>query len=151
MTPLQALELVGIDPTPATHLEYVDNWLKLSELAKALAAMEMVMRKALFASTFPEPTEGANNYPLPDGRKIAAQHKLNYSIDESQIALARAEYEVINDRPVLFDELLKVKHDLVTSAYRKLQPASGQAPSQAFVAVSRMVTIKPGSPTIEIR
>lgn len=150
MTPLEILNLIGVNPAASTHAEYLDNWLKLKDISKALTELEMSMRKALFAATFPTPKEGANTYVLPDGRKLKATHKITRNVDEAMIALARSEYELCNDRPVEFDLLLKTKYDLVTSSYRKLQPADGAAPSLAYLAASRMITEKPGSPTLEV-
>jgi hypothetical protein len=113
--------------------------------------MEMTMRKALFAATFPTPKEGSNTFVMADGRKLVATHKITRSIDEPMVAPCRAEYAVLNDRPVEFDDLLKVKHDLVTSSYRKLEPAPGTAPSQAFITISRMIVAKPGAPSLEVK
>ena len=151
MTPLDLMQTLGVNPAPATHAEYLDSWLKIKDLAKSLAQTEMTMRKALFAATFPAPKEGSNVFELPDGRKLAATYKINRTIDESLVQATRAEYELLNERPVDFDELLKVKHDLVTSAFRKLQPANDEAPSSAYVVISKMITAKPGSPTMEVR
>ncbi|MCK9513550.1 MAG: hypothetical protein M0R28_20310 [Pigmentiphaga sp.] len=151
MTPLQLMQALGINPAPTTHAEYLDSWLKIKDIAKSLSDTEMTMRKALFAATFPDPKEGANNFILPDGRKLAATHKINRSIDEALIQPTRAEYELLNDRPVAFDELLKVKHELVTSAFRKLQPAKDEALGPAYAVISKMITAKPGAPTMEVK
>jgi hypothetical protein len=150
-TPLQVLQALGINPAASTHQEYLDNWLKLKDTAKALSEMEIAMRKALFTATFPAPKEGANTFLLPDGRKLVATHKINRTIDETLVALARSEYDLCNDRPVEFDALLKTKVELVTSAYRKIEPATGEAPSAAFLAAARMITEKPGTPSMEVK
>lgn len=151
MTPLQLFKALGINPEPKTHAEYLAAWEQLKNLAKVVSDTEMTMRKALFAATFPTPKEGANNYVLEDGRKLAATMKINRSIDASQVAIARADYELVNERPVHFDELLKTSYELVTSAYRKIEPKPGEAPSQAFIAASRMIISKPGSPSMEVK
>lgn len=151
MTPLELMQTLGVNPTPATHAEYLDSWLKIKDIAKSLSDTEMTMRKALFAATFPDPKEGANTFVLADGRKLSATHKINRSIDEALLQPTRAEYELLNDRPINFDELLKVKHELVTSAFRKLQPAKGEAPGPAYVVISKMITAKPGSPSMEVK
>ena len=103
MTPIELMKAAGINPQPTTHAEYLSSWEQVQSLAKAFSAMEMTMRKALFKATFPQPKEGANSFVLEDGRKIAATHKINRSIDVSQIALARSEYELANERPVEID------------------------------------------------
>lgn len=151
MTPIRLMQLLGINPSPVTHTEYLDSWLKIKDLAKALSETEMMMRKALFAATFPAHKEGANTFVLEDGRKLTATHKINRTIDETLIQPTRAEYELLNDRPVAFDDLLKVKHELVTSAFRKIQPAQDEAPSPAYTIISKMITAKPGSPSMEVK
>lgn len=151
MTPLEVLGALGINPAASTHQEYLDNWLKLKDTAKALSEMEVAMRNALFRATFQNPKEGSNTFLLPDGRKLVATHKINRTIDQSLVALARSEYELCNDRPVEFDALIKTKVDLVVSEFRKVQPTAGETPSAAFLAVARMVTEKPGTPTLEVK
>lgn len=148
---LVILEKLGVNATPATHAEYLAAWEQVKALAKKLTDHEMVMRKALFKATFPTPKEGSNTFNLATGGKLVATHKVSRSIDASQIAFARAEYALVNDRPVDFDDLLKVSYDLVISSYRKLEPAPGEAPSPAFLAVSRMVITKDGAPTLEVK
>lgn len=152
LTPQQLLQSLGIQTEGhRSHVEYLADWQKVQELAKALTGIELTMRKALFAATFPVPKEGSNTFNLSDGRKLVAQHKLTRGIDEALIAPTRAEYELVNDRPVPFDELLKTSYALVTSAYRKLEPAPGSAPSQAYTVISRMVTTKPATPSLEVK
>lgn len=151
MTPLELQKALGVPENPTTHAEYLAGWEKVRDAAKALTALEMTMRKALFAATFPQPKEGANNFTLEDGRKLAATHKINRSIDASQIALARSQYELVNDRPVEFDDLLKVEYSLVTSAFRKIEPKPGDQPSPAYLAASRMIVTKEASPSLEVK
>lgn len=141
------MKALGINPSPASHTEYLDSWLKLKGIVKDLTQIETTMRKALFATTFPDPKEGANVFELPDGRKLVATYKINRTIDEKLVQATRAEYELLHDRPIPFDELLKVKHELVISAYRKLGEASGAASN----VISKMITAKPGAPSMEVR
>lgn len=145
MKPAEALAALGIRTATATFEDYVDEWMKLAEISKALVAKEMEMRRQI-AAVFLNPTEGTNTKELADGRKLKYTHKISRSIDESQISLARSEFELANERPVDFDDLLKVKHELVTSAFRKLE-----AGSAAEKAVARMVTSKVSAPTLEVR
>ena len=147
----ELLQRLGIDPAPTTHDGYLKAWQDIGAVSKLLTAHEMTMRKALFKATFPAPKEGANTFVLASGSKLKATHKVSRTIDESQIALARSEYELVNDRPVAFDELLKTSYELVTSAYRKIEPAPGEAPSPAFLAASRMIVSKDGAPTLEVK
>ena len=151
MTPAYVAELLKIKAAGhANFEEYVDEWLRAAEALKAVKALEIGMRNALAEAVRGHVgdalTEGANRLPLADGRTLVLTHKLNRSVDETQIALARSEYVLLNDRPVEFDELLKVKHELVVSAFRKLEEGT-----PAAVAVSRMIVSKPATPAVEVR
>lgn len=150
-TAAEIFSKLGLDPAPKDYLTYLAQWAKISAAAKLLSETEMAMRKSIVASTFPNAKEGVNTHALPDGRKVKATCKVSRSLDESQIGLVRSEYDLLNDRPVVFDELLKTKYDLVLSAYRKLEPKENEQPSAAFLTVSRMVTVKPSAPTLEIK
>lgn len=150
MTPEQLLLAIGVAGEVKTREEYVDNWTKVKDLVKALTEIEMTMRKTLFAATFTAPKEGANTFVLSDGRKLKAQHKINRSIDAAAVAPTREAYALLNDRPVEFDELLKVEYSLVVSAFRKIEPAAGEQPSAAYMVASQMIVAKPGAPTLEL-
>lgn len=150
-TPLEVLQFCGINTNAPSHEDYALAWAALRDLAKSLTDLEMTMRKTLAAATFAQPVEGSNTFLLPSGRKLVMQHKISRSVDESQIARARSEYELANHRPVNFEELLKVKYELVTSSFRKLEPAAGMEPSAAYKAVAIMVTSKPSAPSLELK
>ena len=141
----QVLSALGIKVEGVASLDdYIDEWEKLAKISKLLVAQEMEMRK-IIAGVVQNPKEGVNTFVLPSKRKMKLTHKITRGIDETQVTIARAEYLLANDRPVEFDDLLKVKHDLVVSAYRKLI-----AGTPASLAVARMVTSKPSAPTVEI-
>lgn len=148
MTPMQIYQALGINPSPATFDEYLAGWETVAKAAKALSALEMTMRKGLFATCFPHPKEGTNNYKLPDGRTLAGNYKITRNIDETQVQLARSEYDLVNDRPVLFDELIKTKVELVTASFRKLE---ANREGEAYKAASRMIVAKPGAPSLEVK
>lgn len=131
-----------------TFEEYVDEWLSIKKEAKRLAELEMNMRKAIMQSIRnakgDEFKEGANTLAMGDGRKITCTHKVNRIIDQSQIEVIREEYNALNDRPVPFDDLLKVKYDLVIGPFRKLE-------GRALEVISDLVTSKEGSPEIVVK
>lgn len=131
-----------------TFEDYVERWQQVKREARRLAEAEMAMRKAIMASIRnyqgDKFKEGANTIPLADGRKITGTHKINRSLSEDAIPLVRERYNELNDRPVEFDELLKVKHDLVVSAFRKLE-------GQALAVVSDMITAKEGAPEVVVK
>lgn len=142
----QILTALKIDPEPKTFEEYVTAWDQIGEVMRTLKDLEMDMRKRITAHAFPTPTEGTNTATLADGRKLKLSHKITRSVDEAAIQTARQAYELVNDRPVPFDELLKVKYDLATTPFRKLEVGSA-----AYLAVAHMITAKPGAPALEVK
>lgn len=134
-------------------IQYVEEWnqlcadiAKLEAKLKPLKAKEMAMRKAIVDSVGnAQPLmEGMNSYQLDATRKLAIGYKLDRKIEEPAIALAREEYNKLNNRPVAFDQLLRVKYELNKRDYDKLS-------EPGKLAVSRMITTKPAAPTVEIR
>lgn len=148
-----------------TFEQYVDRWDGLRAKAAALVAQkqeltktidaelktlaenEMAMRKAIAESVKTalgeKLKEGVNRFPMADGRKLKFTYNLDRKIDEAQIAVAREEYSKVNDAPVTFDELLRVKYELAKTEWNKLG-AGGKA------ALSAMITTKPSAPTMDI-
>lgn len=130
-----------------TFEQYVDEWLKIKAEAARLKDQEMTMRTAIRESVRTHLgdkfKEGANTHKMADGRKITVTHKINRTVDDSQISVIREEYEALNDRPVEFDDLLKVKYELSISNYRKLE-------GRAAEIFSDMVTTKDGSPEVKV-
>lgn len=150
MTRQELLKLLGVPESPDDMESYLDGWQTLVKAQALLRVEEMEQRKKLFAFFFPNPKEGTNTVVLPDGRKVKGSFKITRGIDDQQVSLARAEYQLVNNRPVEFDDLLRVKYDLSTTEFRKIQPKPGEEPSAAYLAASRMIIAKPGSPSLEI-
>lgn len=147
LTRTDLLKALGFSPTPPTTFEgYLDQWDAVAQAAGLLKTLEMDMRKAIAQSVFPNPVEGTNTHTLPDGRKLKLTHKYTRSLDESQIESTRAAYMELNDRPVDFDDLLKVRYELATTAYRKLEVGT-----PASLTISQMITVKPSAPSLELK
>jgi len=141
---------------PMTFEEYVNQWdalvaqiEALKKQLKPLTDAEMPMRKAIFEavqnSLVASGTwkEGVNNFPMPDGRKLKVTNALKRDIEESQITSARAMYDMQNDKPVLFDDLLRVKYELAKAEWNKL-------PDAAKHAISGMISTKQDTVTVAL-
>lgn len=137
-----------------TFEEYVADWdkvcaekTKLEAKLKPLKDKELAMRKAISESlsTALGATlrEGVNTFVMQDGRSLKYTHEVKREVEKGEIANARAEYEKLNDRELPFDMLLRQKYELDKAAWKKLTPAQQKA-------VSRMLTTKLGTPTLEI-
>ena len=130
-----------------TFEEYVAEWQKVKAEAARLKDLEMTMRLAIRDSVRnylgDKFKEGANPHKMADGRKITVTHKVNRSLDESRLEVIREEYNALNDRPIEFDDLIKVKYELVIGKYRDLE-------GKAAEVFSDLVTTKEGSPEVKV-
>lgn len=138
-----------------TFLEYVNEWDELCALRAKLEsqlapvkAKELQMRKGIAESVKQalgdQLVEGVNNFPLGDGRTLKLTYKVDRSIAIESIEDARQAYGQLNDRPVEFDSLLRIKYELSKREFDKLG-AAGKA------AIADMIIAKPAAPSLEIR
>lgn len=121
------------------------EWQDTAREARRLVALEMEMRKAIFAHAFPDPKEGVNNYDLGAGYKLKADHKVNRKILEEALpaVIAKLKQEAID--PAILDQYLKIKYDLKVGPYKAL-PADSALKGYLDMAVES----KDGAPTLEI-
>lgn len=137
-----------------TFEEYVQSWedmttqiAVLKKQLKPLTDKEMEMRRAIAESLKSalgdKLKEGVNNWTLPDGRTLKFEYKVKRDIAVAEIGNAREAYMTVNDRPVEFDDLLRIKYELEKKAWNKLD-------GEAVKAVSRMVTAKEEAPALSL-
>lgn len=138
-----------------TFEEYVSQWddlagqiAALKKQLKPLTDSEMAMRKAIVKSVAEalgsDWKEGTNTFKLADGRVLKIGYKLTREIAAAELPAAREEYSLLNDAPVAFDDLLRVKYELELREFRKLE-------GQAAKVFSRVITTKEAAPEVEIR
>lgn len=132
-----------------TFDEYVLEWEKLaSEVARRKAEMDdLVKREQEMRREFSKGLtleEGTNKISLGDGRTLVITNTIERKVDEGSIALARTEYEKLNERPVEFDTLLRIKYEVDKRQWNKLTDAGR-------LAVSRMIENKPQLVTAVIK
>lgn len=151
--------------TKQTFEQYVDEWDGLREKAaklvaqktkltkdidrqlKEIAETELVMRKAIAesikAALGDNVKEGVNRFDMVDGRTIKFTNAITRTVETAEIANARKNFSLLNDVPVEFDKLLRVKYELEKKEWNKLGDAAKKA-------ISNMITAKPAAPTMEI-
>jgi hypothetical protein len=143
-------------PTPdpiLTRDELIAQWqLARSNLAVALAA-ELKLRNALVTSQFPNAEEGANTVDLANGWKLTATIKYNYNLDNKRIDDAIDRMELLGERGKLIAErLVKYKAELSISEYRKLTDENaGDTEAKINAIINDVLTIKPGTPSLELK
>lgn len=111
--------------------------------AKKVVEAEQALRKEVMALFFPEPVEGTNKFELEAGWSLKATHKIERKVDEAALPAVLQQLREMGVNP---DPLIRTKHDLDTKAYKSLAQIN---PDAAHV-FEQALTIKPGSPTVEL-
>ena len=111
--------------------------------AKKLVEAEQALRKEVMALFFPEPVEGTNKFDLEAGWSLKATHKIERKVDEAALPAVLQQLREMGVNP---DPLIRTKPDLDTKAYKSLVQIN---PDAAHV-FEQALTIKPGSPTVEL-
>lgn len=118
----------------------IGEWNTLQTQLEAIKAQEMKLRKEIFDASFPSPTEGVNDFELPEGWKLKGTYKLTRNIDEAALPAVLTE---LRKHKVNTDALLRYKPSLDIKAYRALDPKYRTIFEQAM-------EIKPGAPSLEL-
>lgn len=125
------------------RMRLLQNWnTAVAQVAavKPLITQEQELRKAVMAEFFPEPKEGVNNLDMGQGWTLKGTYKVDRKVDE---AVLPAVQEQLRELGVNADTLVKYEPKLATAAYRALS-------EQARLVFDTALTIKPGSPTVEL-
>ena len=107
---------------------------------KPLIAQELELRKAVMAEFFPAAKEGVNNLDMGQGWTLKGTYKVDRKIDEAALPAVK---EQLRELGVSADTLVKYKPEVATTIYKAL-------PEQARLVFDTALTIKPGSPTVEL-
>lgn len=111
--------------------------------AKKAIEKEQALRKEIMALFFPTPEEGTNKVDLGSGWTLKATHKIDRKIDEAALP---AVFQQLREMGVNPDPLVHAVPSLATKAYKSLAQINPDA-SRVF---DQALTIKPGSPTLEL-
>lgn len=111
--------------------------------AKKAIEKEQALRKEVMALFFPSPEEGTNKLDIGAGWTLKATHKIDRKIDEAALP---AVFQQLREMGVNPDPLVRSVPALETNAYKSLVQINPEA-SRVF---EQALTIKPGSPTVEL-
>jgi len=111
-----------------------------ADKVKHLIEREQALRKEVFSLFFPAPTEGTNKVDLPGGWTLKGTYKIDRKVDEQVVP---AVTEALRGMGVNVDLLIGYEPKLKTTVYRELTAEQRAIFDQAL-------TIKPGSPTMEL-
>ena len=127
----------------------MDAFAKLTEWQNAKAEAnkvnpiiekEQALRKEVFDLFFPAPTEGTNKFDLPEGWVLKGTYKIDRKVDEQAVP---AITEALRGMGVNVDLLVTYEPKLKTATYKELT-------AEQRVVFDQALTIKPGSPTLEL-
>lgn len=128
---------------PRNFYDALAEWLDVRDALKPLQEREKELRLQLFAAAFPEPREGANNYPLPTGQKFVGTHKTTRSVEEKKIGEVDQLLQASGSN-YRVGHFLKPSYSLKATEYK-------QAPANVRAILDRMITTKPAMPVIEVK
>lgn len=118
-----------------------DEARKDAAIAKKVIEREQELRKKVVASLFPDPREGVNTIELNGGWKLKYTHKIDYKVDEA--VLISTVVPKLAEVGKSADDMFKYTPSLMVKEYKALD-------DNVKSIVNLAVTIKPGSPTMEL-
>lgn len=130
-----------------------DGKKKAIETAKA---EEMDLRKYIVGRAFPKKEEGTNTKELGNGYQLKAGIKYNYNLadnDTVENCLARVA-ALGNQGPFIADRLVSWSPKFLLTEYRQLiedKDKGDKFASEVLAAITPMLTISEGAPTLEIK
>ncbi len=131
-------------------MEYDEQMLLLKQWNEAVAKVELVakpeiademrLRKLVMAEFFPDAKEGVNSRDMGMGWVLKGTLKIERKLDEAALPAVKESLRAIG---VNADTLVRYKPELETKVYKALS-------EQAQKVFDAALTIKPGSPTMEL-
>jgi hypothetical protein len=123
----------------------IGKWLEAQAASKAAVETERLLRVQVMQSFFPEaqPDEGTVNQELGNGYKLKFVFKQNITLNKDKVDDALAEIERQGEEgKFIAGRLIKFKPELSLTEYKQLEPKMKKI-------IDKVITSKPGSPTIE--
>lgn len=137
----------------------LEQWRKEDAIVAAAKAAEMETRTKLVTLLFdPAKDEGTETLELGNGWKVKAQKKLNYTLGNSRadpkFKDVEAALDTIESLPeiaeasFIAERLVRWKPELTLTEYRNLNTDARYAKIKEII--DRVLTVKPGSPSLEL-
>lgn len=149
---VELIEGVNVNDGNVTRDALLTQWNNSQEALTRAKALEMDIRKLVFAFNFPTPKEGTQRVELGNGYNLKAVHKINTTISASNDDVDKAEdaaSKIGNEGSFLFERVITWTPNFSKSEYNKLD-----AGNATHVAVKKLVDglieSKPGAPALEL-
>jgi hypothetical protein len=128
------------------------EWQAAKQAMDITKGREMSLRLAVFELLVPNPIEGMNTVALGNGYELKAEHNFNYKLGEkAEVEAALDEIEACGtEGKFIAERLVKWKAEPSVTEYRKLDTESANH-RQIKTIIDRVLTIKPGTPALEIK
>ena len=127
-------------PTNTVTQEDLNTWAQMQVQLSNLKTAEMLLRQKIFKHFFTAPTEGTNTAPLSEGWVLKATYPITRKVEMPLLVAAAPD---LRNAGIIVEDLIRNVPELVISKYRTLTPEQVQL-------VDRVLTVKPGSPQMEI-
>lgn len=118
------------------YYKLLAEWREAVEKLDELKNLELDLRKKLFAGAFPAPSEGTQRVTLLDGTVLKGSLRLNRRIDPEAL-------QEVNLPEEIKSRVVRMKPELDIKMYRTLC-------DEDRAKFDACLTIKPGTPTLEI-
>ncbi len=126
----------------------LERWYVMQEQLKKLKDEEVALRRKIFKTFFPTPTEGTNSHSLPDSYLLKADYKIDRKVDEPALNTNTPALRELGVDP---DKLVRWKPELAVKEYRKLQGDDTEAGKKRLHLFDQCIIIKPSeTPSLEI-
>lgn len=129
-----------VKSVPVITPEEIQEWQALKIEIAAKTAKERLLRDKIAKAYFHDPKEGTNKNELGEGWTIKLTHKLTRDVDVAMLTVLAPK---LRSMGVNIDTIIEAKPVLKVAAYRKLD-------AEALKVFDQCITVKAGSPTIEI-
>lgn len=127
---------------PKTLSELLTEWHEAKRQAEYFASLELKLRNQIFDSKFTRDERGAQKVRIEHEMALIGHAKFNYGVDRPVLE-ATLQNAGDNERAVI---------DAVISYSPKVKEAAFEAlPDEDKKIVGPFVTVKPGTPTLEIK
>jgi hypothetical protein len=139
----------------AEQLELLKNWYEQDNQLKAIKKTEFTLRQQVVNKCGFDPAklEGSQTLDIGGGWKLKAIKVQTYKVEndkgEAMVALNIIGGATGANRPDLAQRLVDWKPMLSVTTYKEIQPLIDQIPGLKE-ALSAAITIKPGSPQLEL-
>ena len=150
------------DPKPSNPYDAMSEdqllmkHLELKQAIETAKEQEMELRKYIVGRAFPAKSEGMNTKDLGNGYQLKAAVKYNYNLADNDTVEKCLEKiaSLGNQGPFIADRLVSWKPSFLLTEYRQLQEDAekGEGFAKACLdAITPMLTITEGAPTLEIK